>query len=296
MHSGILNVTVSCFKNYWKPEHPKNINLLTWLTSNKYEDKVRAIRAISDKNERDIVKATLPAITPSGIFSKRNEAGLIKHSGLIQFDIDLKDNPHISNYDELKEQISNIENIAYCALSVSGTGYWGLIPIQEPKKHHLYFDSIQERFELLGLVIDPKPRNVSSLRTYTYDPDAYFNHNAKVLSAYKTERKPPILKNSIWIGKSLTSSATQEKVEAFISRIIAGKIDMTSSYHSWFSIGCSLANEFGENGRHYFHALSQYHPGYSPNKTDYQYTRCLKNTYKFHIGTLFYYFRINGID
>jgi len=182
LNKSVLNVEVSCFKNYWEEKNPRNVNLLSWLTSTKYKDKVDAIRAIDDKAKRGEIKATLPAITPSGLFKTREtkvplEEKLIKHSGLIQIDVD-----HLSegDLDILKKELQKLKNIAYLAKSVSGRGLWGLIPIPpDPASHKAYFDKLFETFgNRYGITLDNKPKNVASLRGYSYDTEAYFNHSA----------------------------------------------------------------------------------------------------------------------
>jgi len=182
LKESVLNVQVSCFKNYDTPQNPATINLLTWLTSSKYKDQVEHIRLIGNKKERDAIKSKLPAITPSGIFSYRKESSLIQHSGLIQIDIDLTEkNKLICNWDDLKLELIKLPQIAYLGKSVSGLGYWGLIPIpNDEKSHRLYFDALNKIFLTnWGIELDDKPKNVASLRGYSFDPDAYFNHKAK---------------------------------------------------------------------------------------------------------------------
>jgi len=182
----ILDIKVSCFKNYNTPGNPRNVNLLHWLTSNKYQSEVFKIRSLDDKSERDKIKSKLPAITPSGIFSFRNQSDLINHSGLIQIDIDLtEENKLITNWNELKSELSKISNIAYLGLSVSGRGYWGLIPIpMEPENHKRYFDAINEAFFKMGIKLDAAPKNPASLRGYSFDSEAYFNHEAKLFKTF----------------------------------------------------------------------------------------------------------------
>jgi hypothetical protein len=92
LRNSILDVQVSCFTNYNSPENPRTISLLTWIFSGKYREEIQLIRETGDKSKRDKLKSRLPAITPSGIFTYRNEKSLVEHNGLIQFDIDLKDN------------------------------------------------------------------------------------------------------------------------------------------------------------------------------------------------------------
>jgi len=186
----ILNIEVSCFGNYDTPTNPKQVNLLSWLQSDKYKDKVDRIRAIEDKTIRDELKATLPAITASGVFSYRAKKNMLKHSGFIAIDIDFKGNETIGNFSELKTQICNIKNVAYCGLSVSGRGYWCLIPIAYPDKHEQHFKTLQWAFKLFGIKIDESCKDVSRLRGYSYDTDGYFNHNPELLYNFMEPETP----------------------------------------------------------------------------------------------------------
>lgn len=195
--NSILNIELSCFANYDTPSNPKPINLLAWLKSEKYKRQVERIRSINDKTERDAIKATLPAITPSGLFTYRAAQNLIRHSGFIQFDIDLKGNESIENFQELKAQVSRIRNVAYCGLSVSGAGFWGLIPIADCNKHNEHHKAIQVAFAKLGITIDPAPKSVASLRGYSFDSSPYFNHHASVFSSIDAPHKVTKHENKI---------------------------------------------------------------------------------------------------
>jgi hypothetical protein len=268
----ILNIDVSCFRDYNTPDNPRSINLLTWLQSSKFADKVEQIRTYQDKAIRDSIKATLPAITPSGVFTYRAATNLVRHSGFIQFDIDAKDNPHVSNYTNLKAELKKVPNIAYCGLSVSGTGYWGLVPIAYPEKHKEHFEFMYRFFEDHHLIIDKSCKDVTRLRGYSHDPEAYFNHNAKLLTACHTE---PV-KRYIKPISSHTDNNDTLTVEAIIKAIEAHSIDITSGYGVWFAIGCDLASTFGGVGEGYFHTISQYHPEYNQQRADTQYTACLR--------------------
>lgn len=276
----VLDISVSCFKDCLTPHDPRPVNLLTWLTSDKYRAMVDQIRSIRDKADRDALKKTLPAITPGGTFSRRSVEGLVSHSGLIAFDIDFADNKNITNYTDLKGQLRNIQNVAYCGLSVSGAGYWGLIPISNPDKHKEHFQALIQDFRRLGVTLDRSGGDVCRLRIYSFDPEAYFNHNARPYSKIFIDRPKA--------GPKYDTPAN-DKIEKLVSEITLHKIDITGNYSDWLKIGCSLANELGPGGRGYFHNISRYHLKYDPTETDKLFNHCLHNQYsKVTISTLFY--------
>lgn len=267
--NSILNTEVSCFRDYNSPDNPQTINLLSWLRSEKYADRVKVIRSTQDKSIRDLMKSGLPAITPSGVFTRRCASGLIKHSGFIQVDIDQKENSHIGNYSELMSELCKIPNVAYGGRSVSGTGYFLLIPIAYPEKHKEHFEFIRRWFADKGLIIDDKPKNPASLRGYSYDTNAYFNHNATPLLMYYEEpakvRERPTFQNN-----------DTETVEAIINELSKTGIDITEGYGVWFALGCDIAGVFGASGESYFHTISQNHHAYNQRKTELQYRACMK--------------------
>jgi hypothetical protein len=277
MNNSILNIKVSCFENC-QGTIPADVILLSWLTSDKHRSKVENLRTIQDEPLQVVIKKSLPAITPSGLFSHRDTDYLIDHSGFLVFDIDKKDNRHIS-FEGLKEQISHIPSVAYCGLSCRGLGFWGLVPIPKstPQEHKQRFASLAKDFKVFDINLDPSGSDITRLRIYSYDPEAYFNHNAKLYTKIlKPQRKESVRP---------VPTDTRERVEAVIAKIKRDKIDITEDYQIWLKIGCAFSDEFGEAGRGYFHAVSQSHPEYNPDKTDRLYDDILKHSYdKVSIG------------
>lgn len=179
----VLDIECSMFENA-KTVEPINVNLLRYLKSTKFLIQQEKLRIITNEDVKKSAKLLMPCITPSGIFTKRNKNSLLQHTGLIAINIDLKDNQHISNFKNLKEQLCKLNNVAYCGLSVSGSGYWIIIPITHPDKHEDHFKVIELYFKSKGLNIDSACKNVDRLRFYSYDDKAYYNVNAKPLQAY----------------------------------------------------------------------------------------------------------------
>jgi hypothetical protein len=180
--SSVLDRTVSCFKSYHDTSKPIDISLLNFINTRKYKQEIDLIRSISEKDERDKRKSQLPAITPSGTFTYRNENSLVKHSGLVQFDIDYKGNEHIDNFEDIVHEIGKLPYIAYCGFSASGYGVWGLVPIAYPEKHKLHLQALKNIFSYYDIKCDTAPSNVASLRGYSYDDNAYINHNAELFT------------------------------------------------------------------------------------------------------------------
>jgi len=263
-----LDIEVSCVKNYYS-KAAVNVNLLIWLRTEKYRHTVERLRGIKDKPQRDKLKASLPAITPSGLFSFVKQEGLKKHTGFIQFDIDLKDNLHLGNYDTLHRQLRNITNIAYCGLSLSGQGYWGLVRIGYPDRHEQHWEYLNCAMKRLNIHIDPAPKNVCSLRGASYDPNAYYNHHANKMFTYIA---PPGQRRYM---QHIADIANASRVNRLLDVIDKKKTDVTDTYRAWFCIGCNFAATFGEHGREYFHRASCHYPGYNTRHCDYQYNQCM---------------------
>ena len=88
---------VSLFRNFRETYPVATIELGSWLCSDEFRLPIAAIRKSQNPEERRALKASLPCITPSGIFQQRNANQLIQHSGLLCIDIDGAENPHISD-------------------------------------------------------------------------------------------------------------------------------------------------------------------------------------------------------
>ena len=291
MKKNILDVEVSCFRNYQTPHSPKSITLDKWLISNKYSNEVNRIRNTKCKKERNSLKSLLPAITPSGMFTYRSSDQLVRHSGFLQVDIDFSDNLHISNYDSLKQELIKIENFAYLGLSVSGNGYWGLVPISQPEKHSAHFDALVKIFKKLGIKIDASCRDFCRLRGYSSDDSHYLNYNAKPFTELVEKNKPP-LRRTI---KSFSNDSNQS-FNYCLNEIQRLGIDISSGdYKTWYDIGCALANEFGDRGEQYFVIISNQYKGKQSIRPERQFKHCLKSKNGFSIGTFFYHCKISNI-
>lgn len=234
-----LDVDVSYFKNCRDTDNPATINLLTFLRSEKHRRAVENVRAEPDKESRAALKSQLSAITPSGVFTRRAGDALVKHSGLIAGDIDFDKNPY--NPESIKRQVAKIANVAYCGLSVSGRGVWFLVPVGFSYRHKEHFTALADDFARLGIVLDPAPSNVASLRFYSYDPAAYFNESATPywkLPQPETERSTRTT-TTTW-GESLAHKAARYLIDT--------RAAVAFDYGDYLRICGACKTEWGDDG------------------------------------------------
>jgi hypothetical protein len=177
--TSVLNVAVSAFAHAREVNNPKDVNLIDWLTSMKYKQVVDAIRAEADEAQQKKMKMQLPLITVSGTFAPgRKDTGLIEHSGLICIDIDEQDNPDLENFAQLGPMLRGIPHAAYVGRSVRGRGYMAIFVLGNPLLHRQHYRAIEEQFNELNIVVDTCCLNEARARFYSYDEEAYFNHDA----------------------------------------------------------------------------------------------------------------------
>jgi hypothetical protein len=182
---------ISIFKNYFDPIPAVECSVRDFclnVQNGDYSEEITALRKETLKKQRDAIKATWPACTISGTFSKRNKQNLIQHSGFICIDIDQHDNSEINDWPALRDSLSSIQNIYFAALSASGKGIFLIIPISTPDKHENQFTALEMDFKAIGLTIDKACKDVSRLRGISFDPDAVINNKAET---YKRIYQPP---------------------------------------------------------------------------------------------------------
>lgn len=297
----------------------KTINLWEWLLlENKYTPYINDIRASSNEEERKFLKSKLPAITPSGVFSKRKADCLVEPTNLICIDIDGKDNPSISDMEELKKKLSKLSYIMYCGLSASGKGLFCIIPYKDYRNHKLHFNALEQEFKDMGIVVDSSCSDIGRLRFYSYDEYPYANPDAEIytrtlekVSEIKQSRfhqKTDIVHNSNQtlqnIDKNTMSleefflsptnmdyaSATPlsktQKVERLLKRVIEEKKDITLIQKDWIAICCIIKNLFGDEGRELFHQVSSFYPKYDYDEADDEYSKD-RSKYLYNTDRLF---------
>ena len=266
------------------------ITLRDFLFCDKYKEQIRHIRAITNEDLQKSLKKQLPLATISGTFAPtRLAANLVSHSHLLCIDIDKKDNMDVEWFDDLKNEWRNIPQILYAAHSVRGIGWFAIFRIAYPEKHKAQFEALRQDFAHEGLVIDESCKDVSRMRTISYDPEPYVNEDATLYTKVWVEPKPRF--HARYGG----GDNDMERVERCCREIEERGIDITADYDDWFRIGAALAS-LGERGRSLFHWVSAQNGKYKAAETDKKFNNCLHTVSNISIGTFFHYCSMYGIS
>lgn len=275
-------------------------------------DTIRELRSCPNPTRRKELKLSLQQATISGVFSpSRSAENLVKHSGLICVDVDRKDNLHIENFDTLIDDVfSRLDQVAFASRSVSGNGYFLIIPLLHPDRHREHFDQLVTDFANMGITIDRACADVCRLRCQSYDLRQHVNLSATPYSRLHLRQTScgaqPVARRRFVAGEAsrlvprTTYLAPFESSEARVSRLFEEismrHIDLTASYSDWFYIGASLAS-LGEPGRRYFHLVSQQNPKYDPLECDRKFDQIISadSPRSVGIGTFIYLCRQSGL-
>jgi hypothetical protein len=186
-----------------KPDGSLNIDELHRLLVNpdrepfaKTVNIIQRLRAESDKKIQDKIKAELPVFTPGALLDTKAaettpEQKNIRYSGFMQIDIDLKDNPNMTDPEAIRDKLAQIPYIALSAISARGRGVWGLMALQQPEKFMQYIDQVYNYFKRARVTIDnTKSKNPTELRYFAPDSGAILNPKYDLLPLEQVPAKP----------------------------------------------------------------------------------------------------------
>jgi len=264
------------------------------IGNGKLRDITQRVKSETDKKKRNKLKVSkLPAVTVSGTFANGSQkiSDFVKHSGLMQIDIDEIDNP-----EAIKEQLKKDNYTNCCFISPSGNGVKVIVKIKADIHTHLQtFKSLQKYyFEKYNIEIDEKCKDISRLMFLCSDSRIFINDKSETYTVKEKELKiKPITNTQVIQQFENDTLADTEKV---ISQITTQGIDITAGYNNWLSIGFALADEFGSSGRSYFHSVSRFNTDYDSQKADIQFDKCMKNGKNNGISPFFALAKQHGLD
>jgi hypothetical protein len=203
---------VTVFSKVTDVENPfyKEINeVLLSFKDGSNKEKINAIRRLSEKKERNLLKSKLKSICFSGEFSRRDSKNIVNHSGFACLDFDNVGS--INDANGLRDSLMDNEYIYSAFVSPSGDGVKAIVKVpKDIPNYKKYYEAICETFDSK---LDTSTKDISRVCYESYDPDLFINENSKewVLKKEYTE-----VANKNKYPKAFTITDTNKKVDVIL--------------------------------------------------------------------------------
>ncbi len=222
------------------------------IRSGEFKAQVERIRAESDEEKQRILKLQIPVFFPCLVLNNTENAYCDKTvvNGIIQFDIDTKDNDADLDIKKLRSDLLKLEEIAYLFYSSRKGLKFG---IKSDLVHNISdgVDSLKSRFTQAYEIIEAYLHNQLSEFTIKYDDnanhklacllshdsDAYFNPDCNV---FKVNEKCIYKKPELRLQSNLPEDAS--RVEEFLSYI-----PRDLGYHERLPVNAAVINALGNS-------------------------------------------------
>jgi hypothetical protein len=172
-------------------EPDQNLELTEILSNIKglsLAGKTSALRKETDADRQAALKAALPYVTWSGVFSKRKKKDpLLKPSGLLCLDFD-----DLPDAQRIRKKVEADPFVLVCFVSPRGSGLKVVVQIPgDVESHERYFNGAANYFDrALGLKADESGKDISRACFLCHDPDLYYNSSAQVFDAMREPSVP----------------------------------------------------------------------------------------------------------
>ena len=281
---------VSIFKNVGEVKNPVNMDFYEYLYKTRdgeWQDITMECRLIKDEKEKKEFKKTMPTTTLSGEFSYRNDKSLVNHSGYLSIDLD-----NLEDVEKVKKLMCADRNVFACWVSTGGNGLRVLFSIEESKHREAFLAISKYLFDRYELIADPNGINPSKPYIVSFDPYLYINpnENVPVFNKYIKETKIKQIPDFVH---------TASDFDYVMSQITGRRINICEDYNDWLKIGFALSEQFGENGRKFFHDISEQSSKYKSVVTDKQFNQCLKargNSRPVGISSFYYLAKMHNVN
>ena len=267
----------------------KNMDIIAAINKGKKHIKqINEIRKIDKATNHALyneMKKKLFAFTPSCICKGNTlKKGNVVHiNNIIAIDIDGDDNPNLS-VDNMKDIVTKLPYVRYCAKSVGGKGIYCLIPFlkEYANKDNFkeVFNALQKDFAEMGITIDKQCWNYNRQRYVSYDDNEYWNDSCVLYD--KKETIPTSNRPQISLrakeGVSMKEGTDREsrpitqrdknKLRMCFNDIQANNIIVTTCHKDTLTLCNIFYHAFGYDGLQCVHILRQQRKGYDSDKLD----------------------------
>lgn len=184
------------------------------IRTGRWREQVELVRAAETVTEKRRLKKQLPYFTVSGTFTKRSEAGLVQHSGLVCLDID---------HDlSMREEIGADPYTYAMFVSTGGDGLAVIVRIPTDN-HNASYKALKRYYEeTYGISsIDSLP-DVSRPRFVSYDPEVFINEESQVFTQQlvEPEHKPAARPQVQYPAPTKPASHGQAALQTAVRKIL----------------------------------------------------------------------------
>ena len=203
---------------------------------------VRSIRSEKDKEIRNKLKQSLPAICFSGKFTKRNDASLVEHSGIMCLDFDGYESDKLLL--EQKELLTKDKYTYSVFISPSGLGLKVLVKIPaEEDNHKNFFSSLEKHYN--SEYFDKTCKNLSRVCYESYDPLIFINEQSSVFNTITEHEYQEVIKHK---GVQTIPVTDENKIVEILTKWWERKYGLVSGERNQnVYILASAFNDFGVN-------------------------------------------------
>ena len=283
-----MSIREFCLTDRWKP----------------YVQRLRAMRQELGSKAKKMpeyieTKKMLPGATLSGLFAlyeddslthpgqrvmvSRRESHLQQHTGWLAIDIDLDDNKHLTQFNNVRFVCQYRPEIALLMRSCSGSGYFGLVRLAYPDRHKDQFKALLKDYAACGITLDRSCGNIGRVRFASWDDPEHIYINEQVIP-YRglAEDMPQVMPQAVRQSYCSVGGATynneggaqfweQQRVqdrliEVIVQELVANHKNITESYEEWTKVGWALRSH--PYGLHLFHELSRCSQKYNEGQTN----------------------------
>ena len=254
--------------------------------SKKYIKQIDEIRKVDKATNHKLyndMKGKLIAFTPSCVCKGETlkMENVVHVNNIIAIDIDSDDNPTLS-VEQMKEIVTKLPYVRYCAKSVGGKGIYCLIPFKKEFANKDNFKevflSLQKDFAEMGIIIDKQCSNINRPRYLSYDDMEYWNDSCIL---YKKKITIPTRNTTLSLPNTAKGVRAKEikkikeitqrdrnKLRMVFDDIIANNIIVTSCHTDTLTLCNIFYHAFGYDGLSCVHILRRQRSGYDPIKLD----------------------------
>jgi hypothetical protein len=288
-------ITISMVQDAWSTEtrDVDGAKIIGAIRTGKWEKPIREIRHLyrvtllkigrdqkAAKLAVDPLKKNLPGLLWSGRFARRANDALIEHSGLLCVDLDSLG----AKLRDVRQKLLTSPYLFALFLSPTGDGLKAIFRVLADASKHLGSFLAVERhvLDLTGVQVDQACKDVARLCFVSYDPEAYFDPNAR-------EIQPLAEAVSQKLGLIRKSAEPDSRPDKAQIREMLAVIPKRPNYADWIRIVAAVGDALSDEDA--IELLKEW----SPEERDGEYADKLRHRLEnVHIGTLIHLAKHHG--